>query len=57
MTPGIRICFNDGSILYLNKDHLTAGEDGVYTGTYRGVSIVWRLVPVAGGFGAELEIS
>ncbi len=57
MKPGLRICFNDGSILYLNKEQLTAREDGVYTGTFWGISIIWRLEPIDGGFAAELEIS
>ena len=44
MKPGLRICFNDGSILYLNKEQLTAREDGVYTGTFWGISIMWKAV-------------
>jgi len=57
MQPGLRIYFNDGSILYLNKEHLTAEENGIYAGEYRGISIRWRMEPVAGGWSAELEIS
>ena len=57
MRPGLRIYFNDGSILYLNEDQLTAEGNGVYTGNFWGISIVWRLKPVNGGWSADLEIS